>query len=380
MRSTHRNSAAVAHYTSLFLTPSQTFIYAQVTGLVRHRPVVLANRRLNEGQFPWSKVYVFKDWRRPKWYRLSSRVGLGVAQLQAIAFVLPLIFERVTLVHCHFGEWGVRMLPLQRLLHFPMIVSFYGYDATTYPRRTGVKSDLRRLFDSASLVTVLTNHMWTLLLNLGCPAEKLRLLPQGVDLSKFRGVERPDVSELTVLTIANFVEKKGLVYLIEAISLLRARQTPVRCRIIGDGPLRLVLENLVRELGVEDIVEMPGFAEHSDLPDHMAWANLYVQPSVTAADGDQEGLPTAIMEAMATGLPAVGTRHAGIPDLILERETGLLVDERDAEGLAEAMAVLRNYTLRARLGEAARLHVERSFDQRRQLEKLEDLYDELLGA
>lgn len=371
---------AVAHYTFHFLSPSMTFIYGQVTGLDRYRPVVFANERRNAEDFPWSPVYTFSDawWARA--HRVLAPLRVSVDRVQALAFAPRFRRERVRLIHAHFAECGVRMLSLHKLLGLPMVVSFYGYDATTYPRRPGAMHDLNQLFTHVDVVTVLTRDMWGLLEGLGCPSEKLRLLPQGVDLQRFQVVRRESVADLRLLTIANFIEKKGLAYLLAAVGELRREGVDVQCRIIGDGPLRAELESRVAELGVSDVVELPGFASHDALPDHMRWANVYVQPSVTAANGDQEGLPTAIMEAMATGLPAVGSRHAGIPDLIIDGETGFLAEERDVEGLARAIGRLADAGLRDRAGEAARAHVVANYDQRKQVERLEDLYDEVLGG
>ena len=137
------------------------------------------------------------------------------------------------------------------------------------------------------------------------------------------------------LAVGRFVEKKGFEYFIRAMALVGDR-SPIRGAIIGDGPLRPSLESLARDLGVIDRIDFLGWRTHDEVSELMHQADLLVAPSVIAADGDMEGMPLVIAEAMSTGLPVLGTRHSGIPEAVRHGENGIVVEERDAEALAEA--------------------------------------------
>ena len=132
--------------------------------------------------------------------------------------------------------------------------------------------------------------------------------------------------------------------------------------MIGDGPLREECEDLAKTLGLEGVIEFSGTLAHSELETAMQQARCFVQHSVEASSGDSEGTPVAILEAGASGLPVISTRHAGIPDIVIEGETGFLVDERDFERMAEHMILLaQDPELAQRMGEAARRRIADDF-------------------
>jgi len=159
---------------------------------------------------------------------------------------------------------------------------------------------------------------------------------------------------------------------LDAMRLLQASGVTLELRIIGDGPERERLESLIAERRIAN-VSFLGALEHERTRQEFAEADLYIQPSITADSGDQEGIPVSLMEAMASGLPVVSTRHSGIPELVLDGHTGLLTDEGDAEGLAAAMTQLAGDRDRAqRLAEAGRAHVIQEFDRDHQTRRFSD--------
>jgi colanic acid/amylovoran biosynthesis glycosyltransferase len=202
----------------------------------------------------------------------------------------------------------------------------------------------------------------------------------GISLSKFplwpRRVAHEDAT-VRLLTVARLVEKKGVEYAIRAVAALReSTDRRVEYRILGDGPLRARLEGLVRELGVGDTVKLVGESDQAGVRTAMRRSDVFVAPSVVAEDGDMEGVPVSIMEAMACGLPVVSTLHSGIPELVRDRITGYLVPERDAAALAQALVRLVDEPrLRRKLGMAGRGVVERGYD----LDRLNDRLVELLA-
>jgi colanic acid/amylovoran biosynthesis glycosyltransferase len=161
-----------------------------------------------------------------------------------------------------------------------------------------------------------------------------------------------------VLTIGRLVEKKGVADGLRAIAWARRRGVELRYTVIGDGPLRGRLEALAGELGIDDAVRFVGWQVQDAIVEALYGHDVLLAPSVTAQDGDQEGIPVTLMEAMATGMPVVSTRHSGIPELVEHGCSGLLADEGDYAALADALIRLSDSPELARsMARAARLRV-----------------------
>jgi colanic acid/amylovoran biosynthesis glycosyltransferase len=171
------------------------------------------------------------------------------------------------------------------------------------------------------------------------------------------------------------VEKKGIRYGIEAVGCLIASGRPVRYTVIGEGPMRAELQELVRALDLLEHVTFEGWKSHDEVVVWMKAADVLLVPSVIAADGDEEGIPNVAKEAMAMGLPVLATRHGGIPELIGDGVSGVLVPERDSAALAERLIELIDHPERwARMGTAARRRIEAEYDIERLNDELVALY------
>jgi len=283
---------------------------------------------------------------------------------------------------CHFGPNGNRMARLRRagLVHGKIATVFHGYDMSRYLITEG-SSAYERLFAEGDLFLPVSDFWRTRLIELGCPEEKIVVHHMGIELARFPEPGPHDDSgdgTLRLLTVARLVEKKGVEYAIHAVAALRdATQRKIEYRILGDGPLRGDMERLICELEVEDSVQLVGEMDQGGVRDAMRDADIFVAPSVVAEDGDMEGVPVSIMEAMACGLPVVSTRHSGIPELVHDGESGYLVRERDPLALARALTRLAgDAALRARMGVAGRHAVQRGYD----LDALNDRLIDLLGS
>ncbi len=199
----------------------------------------------------------------------------------------------------------------------------------------------------------------------------------GLDLSEF-SFQWPRASEPeppTILAVARLVEKKGVGHLIRAADILRGQGRSFRVQIIGDGDLRQVLENQVAERGLQDRVTLLGAQPHEKVRLAYARASIFVLPCLVAADGDRDGLPVVLLEAMASGLPVVSTSVVGIPELIASERDGLLVPPNDPRALADALArLLVDPDLRDRLARAARAKIEERFSIERSADRLLDLF------
>lgn len=291
------------------------------------------------------------------------------------------------LVHAHFGVEGVYALGLARRLDIPLITTFHGFDATrslasllqsAKPSWIHYACGRSRLAAEGDLFVCVSDFIRRRVLELGFPEERSLTHYIGVDTDAIRPAATPQ-HEKTVLHVARLVEVKGTRLLIEAFELVAQRDPEAKLVIIGDGPQRAALQSLTHPLRLEDRVRFLGEQPHDVVIDWMHRAAVVCLPSLTARSGQVEGLGMVLLEAAAAGKPVVATRHGGIPEAVVDDETGLLVAERDTASLADRLLTLLSDTaLRERMGQAGRRRVEREFDLTRQTAKLEKLYEGLL--
>ena len=276
--------------------------------------------------------------------------------------------HRFDAIHAEFGPMGRVALEARDagIVAGPLVTAFYGYDVTREPRRRG-RDVYARLFREAALLLPNSNYLGERLIELGAPRDRVITQHLGVDPNAFHprdGFTREETESVTAplvaLLVGRLVDKKGFAHAIRALALLDSG-AHVCLRIVGDGPLRVALERLAAELGVADRVAFLGWRTNVEVAAEMREADVLVVPSVTADDGDIEGMPVVILEAMATGLPVIGSAHSGIPEVVADGETGFIVKEGDAAGLARALDALRNPLRRRAFGETARAAVESAF-------------------
>jgi len=249
----------------------------------------------------------------------------------------PLSFD---LVLCHFGYNAIVANKLHSLglLTGKMATIFHGYDISAVSALTKYTNDYQELFAQAQLMLPISQLWKNKLIALGCPAEKIQVHRMGVDLNLFEYDQHSQLNKqknnlFRLFTVARFSEKKGLEYAIRALALL-ANDIYFHYYLGGFGELEQELRKLVIELQLEDKITFLGALDQQQVKKHMLAADAFIQPSVTAQNGDMEGVPVAIMEAMAMGIPVLSTFHSGIPELITNNEHGLLAQECDAHGLA----------------------------------------------
>ncbi|HEX6654704.1 MAG TPA: glycosyltransferase [Candidatus Limnocylindria bacterium] len=207
-------------------------------------------------------------------------------------------------------------------------------------------------------------------------AGKIVRLYHGLPLSELGNGTAPAVADPPLLlSVAQLTERKGLQYLVRACGRLRDAGIAFRCEIVGDGPVRGALAALIHELHLEDGVVLTGPLPYLEVVARYARASAFVLPCIIAPNGDRDGIPNVILEAMAAGVPVVSTPVSGIPEVIHDDVTGLMVPEADVDGLASAITrLLGDAELRLRLGREARLFVEREFDMTRNLDRLMDQF------
>lgn len=361
----------------LFL-PSEVFITEQARALRRFAPLLLG--RVLGGK-PCTDVS----------YHVPA--GSALARLRYVLrrdprlFLPALLERRPVLIHAHFGVEAVYGMELADRLGVPLITTFHGFDATlkvpsllTSRKATWVQYLLKRgeLKRRGALFIAVSEFIRSQLLELGFPAERTRLHYIGVDTAAFES-SAGDAEGPVILHVARLVEKKGTAYLLEAFARIAATHPRARIVVIGDGALRDPLERRAAVLGIDARVCWLGALPHAEVRRWLQRSAVFCLPSCTAATGDAEGLGLVLLEAAASGVPVVGTRHGGIPEAVADGATGYLVPERDAGSLADALdALLSSESLRRRFGEEARRFAQARFDLHRQTRGLERLYEAML--
>ena len=281
-------------------------------------------------------------------------------------------------MHGHFGWSAPTTLPLKRALGLPLVTTFYGADMSALPRRAEWVPVYKELFELGDLFLVEGSHMAGCLAGIGCPEERIRVHHIGVDTERIAFRERrarPD-GGVRILMCSSFVEKKGILYGVEAFAAVRENHPDARLILAGDGPMRGEIERSIDELGIRDSVDMPGFVDHGRFLELADASDIFLAPSVTASDGDTEGgAPTVLLEAQAAGMPVVSTMHADIPEVVAEGLSGLLAPERDSAATASCLLSLIDLEARwPEMGRAGRAHVRAGYDVRVLARELEDIY------
>lgn len=285
---------------------------------------------------------------------------------------------------CHFGSNGERALRVRDagMVRGPIVTAFHGADMSRYVRMHGA-AVYRDLFARGDLFLPVSAYWANRLAELGCPTDRIAVHHMGIDASRFKfTVPRlPTVDQpVRVVSVARLVEKKGLAYAVRAVAALRRDGIDIALDIVGDGPLRASLESLIAELGMSNAVRIIGARSRDEVARAMEAAHLFAAPSVTARDGDMEGIPVALMEAMASGVPVVATRHSGIPELVEDKVSGLLVSERDTDALAAAFRWLVEHPERwMAMASAAHDAVEQNFNGERLNDELVTLLEGVGG-
>lgn len=375
----------VAVYRHQLCRPSEPFIAQQAMAMTAFEPV-LVGRSLHGQPPPGLRVLTLRNGRS-----LGGRLreAVHVALRYSGGFVDLLAREGIALVHAHFGVEGVYALRLARALDVPLVTTFHGFDATTgtralltsgHPSWVNYALFRRDLAYQGHLFICVSDFIRRRVLEAGFPEERTVTHYIGVDTTALTPPARPREEGL-VLHVARLTPKKGTAVLLEAFATLRRRVPDARLVVIGDGPLAGALTAQAESLGIRDRVEFLGTRPHAEVLEWMGRASVLALPSVSAPSGDAEGLPMVVLEAGARGLPVVATRHGGIPEAIVDGETGLLVAEGSSDELADRLAWLLESSERAAdLGRNARRHVTLHFDLRTQTAKLEHLYRSVMRS
>lgn len=381
-----------------YLKPEMQSIYRQITGLKRVRTMVYAQWLENEAMFPFERIVkLTKLHHRPRgnfikrfWYKYIVRqwpppvvVNKFVGPCYPWDLLDHLRRDAPALVHCYYGHKAVGYLRMLKDWGGPWIVSFHGVDVAKDMDKPEHVEALREVCREARLVLARSESLLAKLRSLGCPAEKLRLNRTPIPLEHLPARTRvpPLDGEWRLVQACRLIAKKGLLTTLAALEIVVREQPRTKFILCGDGPMQEKLRSVITEKGLSANVELRGWTSQPDLIAEYQRAHLFLHPSELTKEGDQEGIPNSMLEAMATGLPVVATMHGGIPEAVTHEHDGLLVPERSPAQLASAiLAIMRDPAMLGRLSDNAAASVRAHFGAQQQVERLEDCYFEAISG
>jgi colanic acid/amylovoran biosynthesis glycosyltransferase len=315
----------------------------------------------------------------------SSKYGQQAKSLKLLYRTIPFLDEKsYDIIHCQFSTLGLVALWFRELglLQGKVIATFRGSDISKFLPKWGDRL-CHQLFEEGDFFLANCEFFKRKAVELGCDEAKIVVHGSGIDCSKFAFKARhfPADGRVRIATTGRLVEKKGIEYVIRAIAKLAKIHPNIEYNIIGDGPLKERFQNLIQELDVSHIVKLLGWKQQQEIVEILDNCHIFIAPSVTAADGNQDAPVNTLKEAMAMGLPAIGTLHGGIPELVEDGISGFLVPERDADAIAEKLTYLIDHPeIWESMGRVGRARVQEKYDMNKLNDELIEIYQQLLNA
>ncbi len=383
-----------------YLKPEMQSLYRQITGLKQFRNVVFAEVTAHLEKFPFDPVVAMKKRERPRfrgnfllrfWYkhvikqwpppRPVGYVGHEGEYYHPYDLVDLLEQWKPDLVHVYYGHKAVKYRRMLEASGVPWLVSFHGVDVVKFIDDPEYVKGLQLVFQQAKVVLARSESLLERLSELGCPADKLRLnrTPVPLHAIEFKQRSAPADGKWRLLQACRLIPKKGLFTVLKALPKVIERWPDLKYILCGSGPDEQRFRDEVKRAGLEDNVEVLGWMSQDELKQEFAKAHLFLHPSELTETEDQEGVPNAMLEAMAAGLPVVATRHGGIPEAVSSGKDGLLVAEKDFEALAQAILKLTgDEELLAEYSSQAKISVEQRFGFDQQIAAMEACYQETM--
>jgi len=348
------------------------------------RVIYWRRRRKSRVSVTWANLALLA-WSGPRAYQEALQMAeeaeflKGTRAFARFAYWAYLLRSRgVTHLHAHFASEGaIAARIFSRLTRLPYSVTTHAYDLFLHTET------LEAILTDATFVITVSHYNKAYILK-KCPripASRVHVLHPWVDLEHFTPVPPRSGEPLHILSVGRLVEKKGHIYLVKACHLLQTQGVNFICQIVGEGPLRGELETAILQYGLQGRVQLLGAQPHQTVLQMLGECTVFVLPCVIAADGDRDGMPVSLAEAMACGVPVISTGIVGIPELVQEG-TGLLVSPRDSVALADALRQVAEMTLAERvvMGQRGRAVVAAEFDLKRGVEKLVRLFTRTVAA
>jgi colanic acid/amylovoran biosynthesis glycosyltransferase len=350
-----------------FPAPSQIFILNIITGLIDagHDVSIFSFRKGDKKGVLHPNI---------KKYHLLKRVTYRE---------FPAILPDYDIVFCQFGYIGQKVLAMKRIRKWlkerKFVVCFRGSDITKRIQEN--PTVYKNMFNHVDLVLPVCDYFKQRLISLGCPPDKIVVHHSAIDCSQFffNVKEKPENDTIHLISVCRLVKKKGIDYAIKAFAQVVEKHPNIHFTIVGDGPERTYLELLIRQLRLENKISLHGWASQEAIVSLLRNSHIFLLPSRVGPDGNEEGIPNALKEAMAMGLICVATWHAGNPELIENGVSGFLVPERTKIELAQTINHIIEHPERwESIALAARKKVENEFETKKSIEKLEEIFYKLL--
>lgn len=353
-------------YADTLFTPSESFIVRGYRAFDSLTPVYAGHDVRGPGPAGASLLSL------GAWHGLAGEAGFKQFGIVSARLKNELARSGLVAIHASFGKSGAYALPIARQLGLPLVVTYYGGDAT---KRSNTRDSLLRVYNrrrealwrEAALILPCSDFLRRELAAKGCPENKMTVHHNTADSEQFQ----PGPKQKIILFAGRWTQKKGIDTLISALARLGPALAGWRVRLLGDGELRAPLVAELRAAGV--VAELPGWIAADEMPRHLAEAMIVCVPSKRALSGDAEGLPLICVEAMLSGCALAATRHAGIPECVRDDETGYLVGENDAEALADRIGrLIADPEATLEMGRRGRALALAHFNLARQSRKLQD--------
>ncbi|WP_142688577.1 glycosyltransferase [Chitinophaga polysaccharea] len=352
---------------------SETFIKDQITQL---QPGTL----IYHGNYPVKSRD--GDWQLP--FPLNIHLLKGVCRKLAPDFFHKIFSSSlakflkkrgVTTLLANYGPLGVAVTDACLIANVKLVVHYHGYDAYEYATIEKYGEAYRHMFRHAYKLVAVSTEMKDQLIGLGADPGKIAFIPYGINLHRFT-VTDPASNPPVLMNIGRFTPKKAPDLLIKAFKIVHETIPEARLEMIGGGELFESTRALAAELGLTEEITFHGVQTSEEIIRRLHYSRMYVQHSLRPISGDSEGTPVSILEACACGLPVVSTRHAGIKDAVLEQVSGLLVNEGDYKGMADAIiTLLKDPELCRQMGKAAQKRISDNYNFSIQAAKLAALLD-----
>ena len=311
------------------------------------------------------------------------KYGKTALSLKLLYLLIPFLDKKFDILYCHFGTNGILGTYLKEIgINGKLVTTFHGYDMSSFIISNG-NNVYKKLFLNGDLFLPISDYWKKKLIRLGCNEKKIIVHRMGINLEKFKFSERRKQfgESIKILAMGRLVEKKGHEYTIQAIAKIIKKYKNLEYIIAGGGPFRSKLENLISELGIKSYIKFLGAVEQNEVLKLYQQAHIFILPSITASNGDQEGIPVVLMEAQATGLSIISTYHTGIPEVIVDGKSGFLVPEGDADALADRLEYLIEHPeIWPDMGRYGRKYVEEKYDIKKLNQQLVKIYQNLISG